>query len=247
MKAVIPRRASRGPDSFVYGGANSANRATQRRQASLRGAALAAATVGGCAYRLYVQPRISRWGATDHEVEKRLPGDELESVTGYRPISTRAITIDAPPHEVWPWLVQMGSGRAGFYSHDWVERLLFVTYGEGGSATRIHPEWQELRLGDRVPFSRFNTVPVTMIDPPHCLVAGEWLVLESTANGSQTRLIARTRGGWLEPLVLKVPLVGRLVWPLAVLIDRGPLELLHHYMESEMLRGIKQRVEQRDG
>ncbi len=217
------------------------------RQARLRAGALVGATAGGCAYWLFVRPRISRWGATDEEVEKRLPGDELESPMGYRPTSTRAITIDAPPDEVWPWLVQMGSGRAGFYSHDWVERLLFVTYGEGRSATRIHPEWQELRVGDRVPYSRFNTVPVTMIDPQRCLVAGEWLVLEPTANGSRTRLIARTRGGWLEPLVLKVPLVGWLVWPLAALVDRGPLELLHHYMESEMLNGIKQRAEQRAG
>ncbi|MCP4964533.1 MAG: hypothetical protein GY926_04800 [bacterium] len=190
---------------------------------------------------------MSRWGATDDEVQKRLPGDELDSPMGYRPISTRAITIDAPPHEVWPWLVQMGSGRAGFYSHDWVERLLFVTYGEGRSATRIHPEWQELRLGDRVPYSRFNTVPVTMIDSPRCLVAGEWLVLEPTDDGRRTRLMARTRGGWLEPLVLRVPLAGRLLWPVAALIDRGPLELLHHYMESGMLNGVKQRVEQRAG
>lgn len=217
------------------------------RQARLRAGALVGATAGCCAYWLLVRPRISRWGATDEEVKKRLPGDELESPMGYRPISTRAITIDAPPDEVWPWLVQMGSGRAGFYSHDWVERLLFVTYGEGRSATRIHPEWQELRVGDRVPYSRFNTVPVTMIDPQRCLVAGEWLVLEPTANGSRTRLIARTRGGWLEPLVFKVPIVGWLVWPLAALVDRGPLELLHHYMESEMLNGIKQRAEQRAG
>ncbi len=178
------------------------------------------------------------------EVEKRLPGDELESPLGYRPTSTRAITIDAPPDDVWPWLVQMGSGRAGFYSHDWIERLLFVTYGEGHSATRIHPEWQELQVGDRVPYSRFNTLPVRMVDPPHCLVAGEWLVLEPTDDWRRTRLIARTRGGWLEPLVLKVPLVGWLFWPIAALVDRGPLELLHHYMESEMLKGVKQRVEQ---
>lgn len=208
---------------------------------------LAAAAVTGCAYQLVVRPRIRRWGATDEEVDKSLPGDELESPMGYRPVSTRAITIDAPPHEVWPWLVQMGSGRAGFYSHDWVERLLFVTYGDGHSATRIHPEWQALRVGDRVPYSRFNTVPVTMVDAPRCLVAGEWLVLEPVDDGRRTRLIARTRGGWLEPFARRVPLVGMLLWPIAVVLDRGPLELLHHYMESGMLNGIKQRAEQHAG
>jgi hypothetical protein len=206
--------------------------------------ALASATaVGGAVYGLMIRPRISRWGATDDEIRRVLPGDELESPYGYRPISTRAITIDAPPDEVWPWLVQMGSRRAGFYTHEWVERLLFITYADGHSATRIHPEWQELHVGDRVPYSRFNTVEVRMVDRPRCLVAGEWLVLEPLEGGSKTRLIARTRGGWLEPLARKVPVIGPLLWPIAALIERGPGELLHHYMESGMLIGIKARVE----
>jgi hypothetical protein len=206
--------------------------------------ALASATaVGGAVYGLMIRPRISRWGATDDEIRRVLPGDELESPYGFRPISTRAITIDAPPDEVWPWLVQMGSGRAGFYTHEWVERLLFITYADGHSATRIHPEWQELRVGDRVPYSRFNAVEVRMVDRPRCLIAGEWLVLEPLAGGSKTRLIARTRGGWLEPLARKIPVIWPLLWPIAALIERGPGELLHHYMESGMLLGIKARVE----
>jgi hypothetical protein len=136
-----------------------------------------------------------------------------------------------------------GLGRAGFYTHEWVERLLFITYADGHSATRIHPEWQELHVGDKVPYSRFNTVGVMMVDRPRCLIAGEWLVLEPLAGGSKTRLIARTRGGWLEPLARKVPVIGPLLWPIAALIERGPGELLHHYMESGMLLGIKARVE----
>lgn len=199
--------------------------------------------VGSAAYGLWYRPRMSRWGATDAEVGKTLPGDEFESRMGYRQISTRAITIDAPPAAVWPWVVQMGSGRAGFYTHEWVERLLFITYADGHSSTRIHPEWQELRVGDRVPYSRFNTVPVTLVDPPRCLVAGEWLVLEPRDDGARTRLIARTRGGFLEPFARRVPLVWPVLVPLAALIDRGPLELLHHYMEVGLLRGIKARAE----
>jgi hypothetical protein len=206
--------------------------------------ALASAlAAGGAVYGLIIRPHISRWGATDGELRGALPGDELDSPYGYRPISTRAITIDAPPEEVWPWLVQMGSGRAGFYTHEWVERLLFITYADGHSATRIHPEWQELHVGDRVPYSRLNTVEVRMVDRPRCLIAGEWLVLEPLAGGTQTRLIARTRGGWLEPLARKVPVIGPLLWPIAALMERGPGELLHHYMESGMLLGIKARVE----
>jgi hypothetical protein len=157
---------------------------------SVRGSLVAtAAIVGGLAagYAAIVRPRITRWGATDGEVQRALPGDDLTSRYGYRPISTRAITIDAPPEDVWPWLVQMGSGRAGFYTHERVERLLFITYADGHSATRIHPEWQELHVGDRVPWP--------------------------------------------------------LLWPVAALVERGPGELLHHYMESGMLLGIKARVE----
>ena len=98
-------------------------------------------------------------------------------------------------------------------------------------------------VGDKVPYSQFNTVDVIMVDRPRCLIAGEWLVLEPLAGGSKTRLIARTRGGWLEPLARKVPVIGPLLWPIAGLIERGPGELLHHYMESGMLLGIKARVE----
>ena len=187
--------------------------------------------VSGAVFATVARPRISRWGATDEEVTKTLPGDELPAPYGDRRVSTRAITIDAPPDEVWPWLVQMGSGRAGFYTHEWVERLLFITYADGHSSTRVHPEWQDLKVGDRVPYSRLNTCEVTMVDRPRVLIAGEWLVLEPLEAGTRTRLIARTRGGWLEPFARMVPVLGRLLGPIGALVDRWPLELLHHYME----------------
>lgn len=199
--------------------------------------------LSGCGYAWLLRARISGWGATDVEIAKDLPGDELPAPYGNRRVSTRAITIDAPPHEVWPWLVQMGSGRAGFYTHEWIERLLFITYADGHSANRIHPEWQDLRLGDLVPYSRFNSCKVTLIDRPRVLVAGEWLVLEPLDDGTRTRLIARTRGGWLEPFARMSPAVGPLLGPIAGLLDRWPLELLHHYMEAGMLKGVKARVE----
>jgi hypothetical protein len=219
-----------------------------RRQAmsKARGALVALVTaygVSGLVYSIFMRPRTNHWGATDEEVEKALPGDELKNPMGHRPVSTRAITIDAPPEGVWPWLVQMGSGRAGFYTHEWVERLLFITYADGHSSTRIHPEWQELEVGDRIPYSRLNTVPVQLVDPPRALWAGERLVLEPLDDGTKTRLIARTQGGWLEPFARMVPIVGPVLGPIAGLIDRWPLELLHHYMEAGMLKGIKARTE----
>ena len=133
--------------------------------------------------------------------------------------------------------------RWGRYTHEWVERMLAITYADGHSSTPIHPEWQELEVGDRVPYSRFNTVPVMLVDAPRALWAGGWLVLEPLDDGTGTRLIARTRGGWTEPFARRVPYLWPLLWPLAVLIDRGPGELLHHYMEAGMLKGIKARVE----
>ncbi|HET7495863.1 MAG TPA: hypothetical protein VFJ80_10455 [Candidatus Limnocylindrales bacterium] len=203
----------------------------------------AAYGVSGAFCALVVRPRTSRWGATDEEVRRPLPGDELPAPYGDRRVSTRAISIDAPPDEVWPWLVQMGSGRGGFYTHEWVERLLFITYADGHSATRIHPEWQTIAVGDRVPYSRFNSVEVTLVERPRVLVAGEWLVLEPLDGGAGTRLLARTRGGWLEPLSGRIPVVGSVIAPVAGLIDRWPLELLHHYMETGMLKGVKARAE----
>lgn len=198
--------------------------------------------LASAAYALVLRSSMNRWGATDEESRRVLPGDELHP--DRRLVSTRAITIQATPEEVWPWLIQMGHGRAGFYSHDWVERLMGVRYADGHSATSIHPEFQDLRVGDTVPYHDLNHVLVEAMEYPRLLIAGEWFVLEPL-DGGRTRLIVRTRGGWVEPLARSVPLVGSLLAPLAGLVDRGPGELLHFYMETGMLAGIKQRAEAR--
>ena len=86
-----------------------------------------------------------RWGATDAEVVSAMPGDEIVPDASF--IATRAITIAAPPEQVWPWIVQIGTGRAGFYSYD-----LFDNAARP-SADRILPEFQEIQVGDWVPMS----------------------------------------------------------------------------------------------
>jgi hypothetical protein len=107
------------------------------------GATAALAAAGGYA-ALY---RLGRtWGATAHEQRQPLAGDEL--LPDARARTTHAITIAAPAAAVWPWLVQMGWGRAGWYTYRWVDRLLFPA--NGPSADRILPEYQQLELGDRV-------------------------------------------------------------------------------------------------
>jgi len=100
------------------------------------GAALAA-------YLLYVRPRHIRWGATDEEVERPMPGDEVVERPTF--VATRAVAIEATSEEVWPWLVQTGSGRAGFYSYDWIDNACKP------SAREIIPEYQHVEVGDLVP------------------------------------------------------------------------------------------------
>jgi hypothetical protein len=105
--------------------------------------AAAAAAAGGYAtlYRLG-----QTWGATVQEQQQMLAGDEL--LPDAKAWTTHAITIAAPVASVWPWLVQMGWGRAGWYTYRWVDRLLFPA--NGPSADRLLPEHQRLAIGDRV-------------------------------------------------------------------------------------------------
>ena len=220
----------------------------------LAGGALAAEIAAYLVWR----PRMLRWGATSDEATERLPGDE--HTPNPRVQSTRAVTIDAPPEQVWPWLMQMGIGRAGFYTHDWLERLMFrARYIEGRhSATRIHPEIAPLKVGDPVPMGAGAFATVSEVKPYEYLVAQETFVLRPLPDG-RTRLITRYRGmGFLSPAahairpdagpvprlirfaVLHVPGVDLLSRALDFFVG----DPLHHYMETGMLTGIKARAEQ---
>lgn len=95
------------------------------------------------AYALLVRPRLIRWGATLEEVSGPYPGQDL--IPGGERSPTMATTIDAPPAAVWPWLLQMGYGRGGWYSWDHLDNW-------GATSTHeLHPEWQHIRVGDRLP------------------------------------------------------------------------------------------------
>ena len=203
------------------------------------------------------RPRMLRWGTEGDEATEPLPGDDL--VPNPRVQSTRAITIDAPPERVWPWIVQMGIYRAGFYTHDRVERLMFhARYVEGKhSATRIHPELQDLKVGDLVPYGAGAYAQVTQLEPNRHLVAGEAFVLRPLP-GNRTRLIIRIRGiGYisaaLEGLAADAPTGTKALafavrhLPGGMLLARGVDffigDPLHHYMEVGLLRGTKARAE----
>jgi hypothetical protein len=218
---------------------------------------LGGAVAVGVATYLTWRPAMLRWGTQGSEAVEALPGDDL--VPNPRVQSTRAITIDAPPERVWPWIVQMGIYRAGFYTHDRVERALFrARYVEGKhSATRIHPELQDLKVGDLVPYGGGVYAAVAELEPNRHLVAGEAFVLRPLP-GNRTRLIIRYRGtGYISAAADGVsgdaPAVSKAIAfmvrhvPGAMLLARGidvfVGDPLHHYMEIGVLRGIKQRAE----
>lgn len=106
---------------------------------------------------LVIRPWHLHWGATTEEVKQAMPGD-LEHI-GW----TRAIAIEATPEEIWPWLVQWGQGRGGWYSYDWLENLFGFDIH---TADRILPEYQNLAVGNSICMSRgFCPNHVTVLEP----------------------------------------------------------------------------------
>ena len=109
-----------------------------RKTYGRRVAGIAVATAA--LYGVWVRPRLMRWGATDEEVAGPYPGADL--VPDGKRAATMAVTVEAAPEQVWPWLVQMGGDRGGWYSWDLLDN------GRRPSAHEVHPEWQDLALGD---------------------------------------------------------------------------------------------------
>ena len=177
--------------------------------------------------------RVLNWGATPDEVRSPIPGDEL--LQDAEMVATRAITIDASPAAIWPWLVQMGVGRGGAYTYDWIERLFGLDIR---NVDQIVPEHQHLAVGDVIPM-RPNApgMRIEVLRPERAMSArsedGTWVWSFALAphNGS-TRLISRNRArvrGAGERVGMAAMEVGSLV------------------MERKMLRTIKQLAETLDG
>jgi nucleotide-binding universal stress UspA family protein len=115
-----------------------------------------------------LRPRLLDWGTSNQERRQALPGDDLVAA---RWQTTRGIDIPAPARDVWPWLVQMGYGRGGWYSYDWLERRVGAgEFAEGGSAKRLIPELQRLAVGDTVALSPAGGLSVAVLDRGNALV-----------------------------------------------------------------------------
>jgi hypothetical protein len=172
------------------------------------------------------------WGATDDEANGPLPGDDLLADPAI--MSTRAIWIDASPEAVWPWLVQMGPGRGGAYTYDWIENL----FGLGmHSADKILPEFQELTVGDAQRLgARGPVLRVAVLEPQESLVFrsddGNWAwAFALVPADAGTRLISRNR--------IATPGASAMARALyKYFMEPGSL-----IMERKMLLGIKERAE----
>lgn len=176
---------------------------------------------------------FARWGTTEADLARAMAGDSI--VVKPTHSATHAVTVDAPPEDIWPWLMQLGYQRGGLYSYDWLDRLF--GYLDAPSADRILPEFQHLVVGDVIPVGRGRGFPVTVLEPCRALVLSdtnngfEWVWqfgLYRLENG-RTRLVSRgtqrfanTFGTWLFMRVME---------PAAFLMTR------------RMLLGLKRRAE----
>lgn len=219
---------------------------------------LAAPLLVGAAALSVVTARWSalHWGATTEESREPLPGDELIADPGL--VATRAITIEALPEMVWPWVVQIGADRGGFYSYDRIENLVGCNLR---SVKTVVPEWQHLGPGDLVRLHPQVALTVVSVEPDHSLVlraapptnrdrAGSeatppdgirprgatpdapydftWAFVLRRHPHTATRLITRERFGYTHR------------WsPLLV----EPVSAASSLMSQKMLRGIRDRAE----
>ena len=180
-------------------------------------------------FLLVLHPWLMNWGSTPGEQAMALPGDSAPP-SAYL---TRAITVDAPPSAVWPWLLQIGQDRAGFYSNDWLENL---TGADIHNADTLRPEWQQRAVGDRIPMSGAalrslggdaTLLTVRQLEPDRVIgdIPGRFVLVPMTDGG--TRLLLRES--------LAIPERSGLAW---VLWDP-----MHFVMEQRLLQGIKERAE----
>jgi hypothetical protein len=201
----------------------------------------AVAGIAVSAYWTILRPWHARWGATADEARRPLPGDDPAAEPGFQ--TTRAVTIHASALDVWRWVVQLGYGRGGFYSYDWLENLLaIVLRGTPGyrSVDQVLPNLQDLHRGDFIPAAPPDLLggrvvdeagwTVERVEPGRVLVLTRWAFVLEPIDDRTTRLIVRTRAD--NASAMGGPLAGLLFW-----------EPAHFVMERKMLLGIKARAE----
>jgi len=142
---------------------------------------------------LVYRPWHLRWGATPGEVTRAMPGDGELFEASFT--ATRAVTVRARPEHVWPWLVQIGFGRAGWYAYDWLDNL------GRPSAESIVPDLQHLSIGDWVPMSATvnerTAFRVALLEPPTRMLwtkpDSTWSWVIEPVDAGHTRVVSRLR------------------------------------------------------
>jgi hypothetical protein len=184
------------------------------------------------AYPALWRERCLTWGARKAEAARAMPGDDL--LPDAPVVSTRAVGVAAPPSAVWPWLVQMGPGRGGAYTYDWIENLLGL---DMHSADEVLPQFQDLAVGDVLPLNPRVGMRVEVLDADRAMVlrsvdgAWVWAFGLYPEGPGWTRLVSRNR--------IQDPRAGRVARAFAeYFMEPGSL-----VMERKMLRGIKRRAE----
>jgi hypothetical protein len=207
------------------------------------GTILAIAIIVYAGIAALARPVFIQWGTTAEDRALPLLGDSAVPDARYR--LDHAITIRAPADSIWPWLVQIGQDRAGFYSYSWLERLVG---DEIRNADRIHPEWQRLAVGDFVRAVQPDYAGgalgdslgwrVTAVEPGRAMILENWGTFALVPiDSTTTRFIIRTRGAG-EPGLASI-----LFGPIEVF----GFEPAHFIMQRGMMRGIRDRAEGRGG
>ena len=193
--------------------------------------ALASLAILTALYFLFIRPWTLTWGATKEEAARPLPGDDMVKKTHF--VATRAVTIDAPPSEVWKWIVQIGSARAGWYSIDWIDN------GGKASSREILPEFQKIENDYFIPFTpdQKNGMWVREFKEPETILwwdkkgDASWLWHLSKTEQGGTRFLTRLRTKY----DFKFP------WVICyILYDLGDIVIM-----SKCMLGIKERAEKR--
>jgi hypothetical protein len=190
-----------------------------------------------------VSPLLRPWhlrcGASRHEVAAGMPGDDVVPRAAFE--ATRAITVGAPPEAVWPWIVQLGYRRAGFYTYDLVDNAGIP------SATRIVEEYQHLGIGDLVPMFH-ESHGLAIAYEVDSFAPAEWMLWVHRPHGGEAPdstwswRLTRLTGGRTR-LVTRMKQDYRWATPRLALFNLVLMEFGDFAMERRMLKGIRARAE----
>ena len=181
--------------------------------------------------------RYLTWGATDQEIGDPLAGDDL--ISNPDMVATRAIAIRAAAERVWPWIAQLGQGRGGFYSYDWLENLVGCDIH---SSDRILREWQDIEVGDEIKLAPQVGLVVALVEHERSLVLRGGIPMGRRAAPYDFTWAFTLRD---EPdetvrLLVRERYVYTRAWARLVV---EPTEVLSFVMSQKMLRGIRDRAE----